>query len=374
MKLLTASILFSLLFTAFPAELNSQTLKDAFKDYFLIGCAISDFQAAGKEPKALEIAAEQFNTITPENMLKWERVHPEPDRFDFELPDRLVEFGQKNGMFIVGHTLVWHNQTPDWVFKDDNGNYLNREQLLARLKEHIYTVVGRYKGKIKGWDVVNEAVDEDGSLRKTKWLEIIGEDYIEKAFEFAREADPDAELYYNDFNTWHKAKREGIMRLIKNLLDKGIKIDGIGLQGHWGLDYPALDELDESLKEYSSTGLKIMITELDINILPTPNNYTGAEITTNFELQKKYNPYPDGLPDSMQTVLAERYAELFGKFLKYRDSISRVTFWGIHDGHSWLNNWPIRGRTSYPLLFDRELKPKPAFNAVIKTVNEIKCN
>lgn len=374
MKLLTASILFSLLFTTFATELNSQTLKEAFKDYFLIGCAISDFQAAGKEPKALEIAAEQFNTITPENMLKWERVHPEPDRFDFELPDRLVEFGQKNGMFIVGHTLVWHNQTPDWVFKDDNGNYLDREQLLERLREHIHTVVGRYKGKIKGWDVVNEAVDEDGSLRKTKWLEIIGEDYIEKAFEFAREADPDAELYYNDFNTWHKAKRDGIMKLVRNLLDKGVKIDGIGLQGHWGLDYPSLDELDESLQEYSSTGLKIMITELDINILPTPNNYTGAEITTNFELQKKYNPYPDGLPDSMQTVLAKRYAELFGKFLKYRDSISRVTFWGIHDGHSWLNNWPIRGRTSYPLLFDRELKPKPAFNAVIKTVNKIKCN
>ncbi|MGK9369007.1 endo-1,4-beta-xylanase [Melioribacter sp. Ez-97] len=373
MKLLTASILFSLLFTALPAELNSQTLKEAFKEYFLIGGAISDFQAAGKEPEALELAAEQFNTITPENMLKWERVHPEPGKYNFELSDKLIEFGLKNGMFIVGHTLVWHNQTPDWVFKDDNGNYLDREQLLERLREHIHTVVGRYKGKIKGWDVVNEAVDEDGSLRKSKWLEIIGEDYIEKAFEYAHEADPEAELYYNDFNTWHKAKRDGIMKLVRNLLDKGVKIDGIGLQGHWGLDYPSLDELDESLQEYSSTGLKIMITELDINILPTPNNYTGAEITKSFEQQKKYNPYPDGLPDSMQTVLAERYAELFGKFLKYRDSITRVTFWGIHDGHSWLNNWPIRGRTSYPLLFDRELKPKPAFYAVIKTVKEINC-
>ncbi len=372
MKLLTASILFSLLLTAIPAELNSQTLKDAYKDYFLIGAAISDFQAAGKEPKAMELAAKQFNTITPENMLKWERVHPDPNKYNFDLPDKFVEFGQKNGMFIVGHTLVWHHQTPDWVFKDDKGNYLTRDELLVRLKEHISTVVGRYKGKIKGWDVVNEAVDEDGSLRKSKWLEIIGEDFIEKAFEFAHEADPDAELYYNDYNTWHKAKRDGIIKLIKKLLDKGIKIHGIGLQGHWGLDYPGLDELDESLKEYSATGLKIMITELDINILPTPDNYTGAEITKSFELQKKYNPYPDGLPDSMQTVLANRYAEIFRTFLKYNDSITRVTFWGIDDGHSWLNNWPIFGRTSYPLLFDRNLKPKPAFDAVIKIVNEMK--
>jgi len=342
------------------------TLKDAFKDFFYMGVALNDAHVMGKDPKSIKIVEEQFNSITPENNLKWERVHPMPDKYNFEPADSFVAFGERNKMFIIGHCLVWHSQTPNWVFQDENGNPATRELLLQRMKDHIYTVVGRYKGRIHGWDVVNEAVDDDGSLRKSKWLEIIGEDYIEKAFQFAHEADPDAELYYNDFNEWYKGRCETIVTIVNNLKEKGIRIDGIGMQGHWGIDYPSIEEMDAAMKAYSETGCKLMITELDMDILPNPFNYTGADVSKRFELSDETNPYPNGLPDSMQVVQSNRFVEYFKLFLKYKDAMSRVTFWGVHDGQSWKNHFPIRGRTAYPLLFDKNLKPKPAFDEVIK--------
>jgi len=343
------------------------TLKDAFKDFFYMGVALNDAQVLGKDPKSMKIVEEQFNSITPENNLKWERVHPKPDKYNFEPADSFVAFGERNKMFIIGHCLLWHSQTPNWVFEDGNGNPATREALLQRLKDHIYTVVGRYKGRIHGWDVVNEAVDDDGSLRKSKWLQIIGEDYIEKAFQYAHEADPDAELYYNDYNEWYKGRTETIITIVNSLKERGIKIDGIGMQGHWGLDYPSLEEMDASMKAYSETGLKLMITEMEMDILPNPYNYKGADVSKRFQLTKESNPYPDGLPDSMHAAQSNRYAEYFKLFLKYKDAMTRVTLWGVHDRQSWRNDFPIRGRTSYPLLFDRNYMPKPAFDAVIKT-------
>ncbi|MCB0744041.1 MAG: endo-1,4-beta-xylanase [Ignavibacteriae bacterium] len=353
-----------------PDVENEKSLKHEFKDYFYIGVALKDDQVLGKESKAIELVENQFNSITPENLLKWERIHPKEGEYNFEPADSFVAFGLRNKMFIIGHTLLWHQQTPDWVFEDENGNEASRELLLGRLKEHISTVVGRYKGKINGWDVVNEAIEDNGEMRTSKWYKIIGEDYIEKAFEFANEIDPDAELYYNDFNMWHKGKLKGVSNLVNDLKSKGIKIDGVGLQGHWGLTYPSNEEIDEALNTYSKLNVNLMITELDMAVLPLPDDNTSAEITKNYELQKKFNPYPNGLPDSMQVVLAERYADFFRLFNKYKNKITRVTFWGVHDGNSWKNNWPIRGRTEYPLLFDRKLKPKPAFYSVINTVKE----
>ena len=322
----------------------------------------------GRDTNSMKLVVAQFNSISPENLLKWGPVNPRPGEFNFEPADSFVAFGERNNMFIVGHCLVWHAQTPRWVFTDDKGKSVSRDVLLQRMKEHIFTVVGRYKGRINGWDVVNEALEDSGELRKSQWLNIIGEDFIEKAFEFAHEADPSAELYYNDYNLFLPAKRKGAIRIINNLKAKGITITGVGMQGHWGLDYPTKDELETSLKEYSETGVKIMITEMDIDVLPNPSNYTGAEINTNFELRKELDPYKEGLPDSMQTVLANRYADIFKSFEKFKDSITRITFWGVTDGMSWKNGFPVRGRTNYPLLFDRNFKPKPAFDAVIKTV------
>jgi endo-1,4-beta-xylanase len=341
-------------------------LKDVFKDDFLIGTSMNSQQILGTDIKAQPFILKQFNSVTAENAMKWERIHPGPGIYKFAMADSMVTFAMKNKLFIAGHVLVWHSQTPDWVFQDSLGKPLSREALLERMREHIFTVVGHFKGKVKGWDVVNEAVDEDGSMRKSKWFDIIGEDYVQKAFEFAHEADPEAELYYNDYNNELRNKRNGVVSIIKKLQEKGVKIDGVGIQGHWHLDSPDLDELDESLAVYASLGMKIMITELEVNVLPTPPEVYGADVSQQAKYLDSLNPYAAGLPDSVDIQLANRYADIFGVLLKNKSNIPRVTFWGIHDGYSWKNDWPIKGRTNYPLLFDRNYQPKSAYYSVIK--------
>jgi len=348
------------------------SLKEAYQDLFLIGTALNTAQIAGQDRASLEIVKKQFNAITAENIHKWEKIHPEEGVYQFGPADDFLAFGEKNRMVMIGHTLVWQNQTPAWVFEDANGQPVGRDELLKRLKDHIDTVVGRYRGKIHGWDVVNEAIDEQGNYRQNNtWYEIIGPDYIEYAFKWAHEADPGAELYYNDFNMWYEGKVESVIKLVRNLQSKNIPIHGIGLQGHWGLDYPPLDELEACLRAYSETGLNLMITEMEINVLPFPESADiGADITKNYELRKEYDPYAEGFPDSMQVILGNRYRELFDLFIQYKAHVSRVTLWGVHDGQSWTNYWPIRGRTNYPLLFDRKLKPKRAFYDLIHLVTE----
>ena len=350
---------------------NRTTLKEAFKDYFLIGAAINRDQIYEKNLRGAEIVKTEFNTISPENALKWSAVHPTRARYDFETADAYVAFGEKNNMFVIGHTLVWHNQTPKWVFEDAKGNPVTRDELLKRMREHINAVVGRYKGKIKGWDVVNEALNDDGTLRQSPWLKIIGEDFISKAFEFAHEADGNAELYYNDYSLENEAKRKGAMKLIKKLLARKIPITAVGLQGHNSLTFPTLAQQEATITEFANLGIKVNITELDISVLPDPAGFNGAEVTLNFAMKEKLDPYKKGLPGEMQKALANRYAELFGVFLKHRRHISRVTFWNVTDGDSWLNNFPVRGRTNYPLLFDREGKPKPAFYKVIESAKNL---
>jgi len=362
----TALNLLLLTFCLWAAEEAPLTLKDAFKGSFLIGAALNPAQFTERDARDAAIVKAQFDSISPENVLKWEGVHPEPGRYDFDLPDKYVAFGEKNHMFIVGHTLVWHHQTPKWVFEDAKGNPVDRETLLKRMREHIQAVVGRYKGRVHGWDVVNEALEDDGTLRQTPWLKIIGEEYIAKAFEFAHEADPKAELYYNDFSLENEAKRNGAIELIGKLRAQGVRVTGVGLQGHYKIDWPSVDQLDAAIAAFAKLGVQVMITELDVDVLPPAMQYRGADISANVELQPKLNPYTSGLPDSVQQTLARRYSDLFGVFLKHRGVLSRVTSWGVTDASSWLNNWPVRGRTSYPLLFDRDGRPKPAFYAVIK--------
>jgi endo-1,4-beta-xylanase len=209
-------------------------------------------------------------------------------------------------------------------------------------------------------------------LRHSPWQKIIGDDYLELAFRFAHEADPEAELYYNDYNEWHPGKRKAVNRLIRSFKAKDIRIDGIGLQGHWGLDYPSLPEIEAMLNDYGRLGVKLMITELDMNILPRPGAQTAAEVSATAQGGDALDPYVAGLPDEMSQKLADRYAAVFAIFVKHRDKIDRVTMWGVHDGQSWLNYWPIRGRTAYPLLFDRQLQPKLAFDAVVRTADKNK--
>lgn len=326
----------------------THTLRAAFDGAFLVGAALNSAQFTGRDTLGAGLVTAQFNTITPENALKWGSLHRQPGGYDFSRADQYVAFGERNDMFIVGHTLVWHKQTPQWVFQDWSGNPVSRDTLLARLRDHIQTVVGRYRGRIKGWDVVNEALNEDGTLRQTPWLAGLGEAYIALAFRFAHEADPDAELYYNDYSLENAPKRRGALDLIRRLKDEGIPIAGVGLQGHDHLDWPTPAQEDSTIAAFAALGVHVMITELDIDVLP-PN----------------LNPFPDSLPDSLQHAFARQYAALFAVFMRHADAITRVTFWGVSDGDSWLNNWPVPGRTNYPLLFDRQHRKKPAFDAVI---------
>jgi len=301
------------------------SLKQAFKGKFVIGAAINSAQITGQDQRGVALIDAQFNSISPENVLKWERVHPELGRYDFGLADQYVDFGVEHHMFIVGHTLVWHNQVPLWVFQDDNGNLLTRDALLARLKDHIDTVVGRYKGKIQSWDVVNEVLNEDGTLRQSLWYKIIGPDYIEKAFQFAHEADPEAQLFYNDYNLENDAKLKGAIALVKKLKSEGIPITGVGIQGHDHLDWPSAEQEDVAISAFAALGVKVAITELDMTVLPNAGAQPSADINLKVQQQAALNPYSKGLPDAVQQALAARYAALFGVYAKHSDTVERVT-------------------------------------------------
>lgn len=349
----------------FGRELESQSLKEAAEGIFKIGTALNERQLNGGDPKALEITRQHFNAIVAENCMKSGRIQPIEGEFVWEHADRFVEFGEANGMEINGHTLIWHSQAPRWFFVDDNGDDISKEVLIQRMKTHINTLVGRYKGRVHTWDVVNEAILDDGSWRKSKFYEILGEDFVKIAFELAHDADPEARLYYNDYSMAMPGKREGVVAMVKKLQDEGVKIDGIGMQGHVGLEYPSLEEFEKSIQAFSQLGVEVMITEMDVSALPNPNQHQGAEISDAIAYQRQFNPYTEGLPESIQQVFNERYMDFFRLFLKYQNEISRVTFWGVTDGHSWKNNFPVRGRTDYPLLFDRNYQAKSVVSDII---------
>ena len=360
----------TVLFAATLLSAQEPSLKDAYKNAFKIGVALNSAQSFETDPVGDAIVKAQFNSISPENILKWELVHPQPDTYDFKASDAYVAFGEKNQMFTIGHNLVWHSQVPNWVFEHPDGTFLTRKQLLKRMQEHIKTVVGRYKGRIKGWDVVNEALNEDGTLRQSLWYKIIGPDYLVEAFKAAHKADPQAELYYNDYSLENEAKRNGAIALLKKLKAAGCHITGIGTQEHDHLEWPTTDQVDATITAFAALGVKVMVTELDIDVLPSVVRNGSAEVGQTAASQPDLNPYANGLPDAVQQQLADRYASLFATFLKHKDVITRVTFWNVTDGDSWKNNWPVRGRKNYPLLFDREGQPKPAFDAVIKVAQE----
>ncbi|WP_404424213.1 endo-1,4-beta-xylanase [Nibricoccus sp. IMCC34717] len=341
-------------------------LKDAAKGLFLVGASLNTKHIREDDVAGVKLVEEHFNTVTPENVMKWSQVHPKPGEYTFELSDRFVEFGTKRGMFVVGHTLLWHSQTPAWVFQNDKGGDASREELLARLREHIRTVVGRYRGKIKGWDVVNESIHDDGTLRTNEpWYRILGEEAVFEAFRAAHEADPDAELYYNDYTLANPVKRAGVLALVKKIRARGLRIDGVGSQEHHLLEWPTVEQVDAMFRDFGAAGFPMMVTELDVSALPRPNNDDGANIATLYTRTEELDPYARGLPEEMQRRLAERYRSLFEVYVRHAGNLKRVTFWCVTDGNSWLNNFPIRGRTDYPLLFDRQYRPKLAAQAVV---------
>jgi len=352
---------------------SATSLKDAYRGAFKIGVAIDVETALGVDTATQALVLREFNSMTPTNFLKAALVNPKPGVYDFKAGDAYVALGERNKMFIVGHTLVWHNQTPPWFFTDSAGHPNTPVQQKERLRSHIQAVAGRYAGRIHAWDVVNEVIGDDGNYRPTTWVKGIGDGdtLVTLAFKYASEYAPNTELYYNDFNAWRPAKRDGIVRLVRMLKKQGVRIDGVGIQGHWGLNYPETRYIEAAIDSFAATGVKVMITELDVDVLPLTKE--GQIIGQSFsepqwqneEFKKFLDPYQHGLPDSVQRQLTARYEELFRIFWRKRDKLDRVTFWGAYDALSWKNGYPIPGRTNYPLLFDRQRQPKPAYAAVL---------
>ena len=341
-------------------EVQEKGLKDYYKDYFPMGVAVAPNTVEGE---SADLLLEHFNSITPENVMKMGPIHREKDRFYWEDADKLAAFAKENDLKMRGHALVWHQQTGDWIFEDENGNKVDREELLKRMKTHIDSVVGRYKGTIYSWDVVNEAISDnpDELLRKSDWLEIIGEDFIAKAFEYAHEADPDAKLYYNDYNAIIPEKRDRIYKMLKKLVENDVPIDGVGIQGHWSIYGPSEEELRKALDIYSSLGLDVQITELDVSLYHWEKE----------QRELKPGEFDEFTPELEQKQI-EAYDMFFEVFRDYKDVLTGVTFWNLSDKYSWLDHYPVEGRKNYPLLFDQELQPKKAYYEVIDFEQEEK--
>jgi len=329
---------------------DQQGLKDYYRDYFPIGVAVNARQLSDSAQK--DFILKHFSSLTAENAMKMGPIHPQKNQFFWKDADAIVAFAQQHNLKVRGHTLCWYNQTPRWMFQDETGNQVSKEVLLQRLKDHIYAVVGRYKGKVYAWDVVNEAVSDDPAqlLRNSLWYQICGEDFIYKAFEYAHQADPKAILFYNDYNTENPDKRKRIYTLLKKMLDKGIPVQAVGLQAHWSLNEPSKERLESTIELFASLGLKMQITELDVSIY-SDGNKTSAAVP--------------GLTPALEQQQAEHYAMIFKVLRNYRKYISGVTFWNLSDRYSWLDNFPVRGRKNYPLLFDAQLKPKKAYWNVV---------
>ena len=354
-------------------------LKDAYADSFKIGCAVDPFTINGRSPEAEALLLKHFNAITPDNCMKPERIHPRPDVWNFKHADEFVEFGEKNNLWMLGHTLVWHNQTPEFFWRKDNGQPKTKAELIETMRSYIENVAGRYNGRIDAWDVVNEIIGEQGEYRDKGWVKAFGGDgyeVVRNAFIFADRYAPDCELYYNDFNVWRPSHVDGIVTMVKRLQSEGIRIDGVGIQAHWGLNYPKTEYIEHAIDTLSSLGIKVMITEIDVDVLPITREgqVIGQSLTEpQFQLEEfeEYlDPYKDGMPEDVAKRLDDRYEELFRIFYKHRSQIDRVTFWGLSDDRSWKNGYPIPNRTNYTLLFNRDLTAKPALDAIVRIPNK----
>jgi endo-1,4-beta-xylanase len=330
-----------------------QGLKDYYKKYFPIGVAVRPSDLTGNEKTLI---LQHFSSITAENVMKMGPLQPGENRYFWSLADSIVQFGQSHRLKVRGHCLVWHAQTPRWLFRDTAGKTISKEVLLTRIKTHINTVVSRYRGKIYAWDVVNEVIADDTTyFRKSQLYQIAGEDFVEEAFRTARAADPKAVLFYNDYNTENPAKRDKIYRMLKNLLAKGVPIHGVGLQAHWSINSPSRSELEKSIELFSSLGLQIQFTELDVSVYA---GRQGGQLITGEKSVEQAVFTPE-----MEQKQLEKYKMIFEVFRKYKKHITGVTFWNLSDKYSWLDG---RGRKNFPLLFDTEMKPKKAYYEVIK--------
>lgn len=335
------------------AQTPEKGLKAYYQDYFPIGVSVGPYNFNSADSSLI---ITEFASITAENIMKMGPIHPEPDEYNWQSADEMMAFAERHGLMVRGHTLCWHNQTGRWLFEDGEGQDVSKEVLLDRLKAHIFSVAGRYKDRIYAWDVVNEVISDkpDEFLRPSKWYQICGDEYIYKAFEYAHQAAPEALLFYNDYSATNPLKRDKIVRLIRRIQERGVPIHGMGMQGHWNINGPSEKDIRDAIEAYAALGLQVQITELDLSVYPSGNGRG----------EKREDETYDFTPEQEQKQMVQ-YRKIFEIFREYKEVITGVTFWNVTDRHSWLDNFPVRGRKNYPLLFDAEGKRKKAYGVVV---------
>lgn len=353
---------------AFMAGLSclaQETLRGAAQENLLMCVAVNNWQVEHPESEEARTIAAQFNCLVAENCMKMETVHPAEGVFCFEEGDCLADFAQRNGQKLIGHCLMWHSQVPAWFTRDEQGNEVSAEVLKQRMKTYITTVVGHFKGRVWGWGVVNEVLEDDGRFRESPYYRILGRDFIKLAFQYAHEADPDAELYYNDYSMAIPAKCDAALRLVEDLRKEGCRVDALGFQGHMSMDFPSVEAMERSIERAGAAEVRVNITEWDLSILPNPFD-NSADIASNFSYRTENDPYRDGVPAEVRQQWNERVIDMFDMFMRHRDNLGRVTFWGLTDGSSWRNDFPVKGRKDYALFFDRDCKPKSVISWMVE--------
>lgn len=373
--------------SAQPEE-STMGLAEAYADCWYTGVSVNQWEVAASDDElqhnysgnVSNDQTEHWNTITrnfnwavAENCMKCEVIHPEEDRYDFTLADQFVDKAKASGMKVMGHCLIWHSQCARWFHFDDKGKLVSAEVLKARMKEHITTVVSHFKGRVDAWDVVNEAFEDDGSFRNSLFYQILGEEFIPLAFQYAHEADSTIQLYYNDFSMNKATKVEAVCDFFRPLIAEGLPITAIGLQGHIYLDDGTnniVSQYDHALQCIDRLGIKAGFSELDLSVLPNPYGFSGANISDNFAYRPEMDPYREGLTPEREAEFENFWINFYQMLLTHKKTIDRVTFWCSNDANSWRNDFPIHGRMDYATLFDRDGKPKPIINKLIQLRNE----
>lgn len=381
------AVVLAMAFATTTAVQAQTSLAEAYREYWYTGVSVNQWQVKADLTGANEhdvtgqisndqtadwpVIVNNFNWVVAENCMKCEVIHPKEGVYDFTLADQFVDKAKAAGLKVQGHCLIWHSQCAPWFHFDEDGKLVSPEVLKKRMREHIYTIVNHFKGRVDAWDVVNEAFEDDGSPRKSLFYQILGTDYIPLAFQYAHEADPNALLFYNDYSMNKATKVTGVANFFRPLIRQGLPVTAIGMQGHMILEDGAeqiISQYDNSISTIAATGVPTFFSELDISVLPNPYGFSGANVSDRFAYRPEMDPYIEGLPKEMETAVDNFWVDFYKMLIRHRQDILRVNFWCLNDANSWRNDFPIRGRHDYATLFDRNSQPKPVIQKLIDLV------
>ena len=372
------------------AQTKPLSLADAYRDYWYTGVSVNQWQVAADPSGSNEhdvtgqvsndqtadwpLIVNNFNFVVAENCMKCEVIHPKEGVYDFTLADQFVDKAKAAGKRVLGHCLIWHSQCAPWFHFDKDGKLVSAEVLKKRMREHIFTIVSHFKGRVDAWDVVNEGFEDDGTPRKSLFYQILGTDYIPLAFRYAHEADPNAELYYNDFSMNKSTKVEGVAAFFRPLIQQGLPITAIGMQGHMiledNVDNSLIKEYEHSIETIAALGVPTFFSELDLSVLPNPYGFSGANVSDRFAYRPEMDPYKDGLTKAHEAKISQYWVDFYKMLLRHHKDIIRVNYWCLNDANSWRNDFPIKGRTDYATLFDRQGRLKPFVQQLIDLVGK----